>query len=100
MSVWAVGDNNSAARENQKSVTINTGTNLAALTTTYANQLVVSSDTSAGFIANTLYMRNAANNAWVAVNVKHNHSADTDLAGGLFSDILDQNLYQFVLYNM
>ncbi len=100
MSVWTVGDNNSAARENQKSVTINTGTNLAALTTTYANQLVVSSDTSAGFIANTLYMRNAANNAWLAVNVKHDHSADTDLAGGLFSNVLMPNTGQVVDLNV
>jgi hypothetical protein len=91
MAYWAVGDNNSGARENQKSVTILTGTAIAGLTVTYANQLVVSSDTSAGFTANTLYMRNAANNAWISIEVKHDHSADTDPAGGLFSNVLMPN---------
>ena len=99
MSYWAVGQNNSAALENQKSNTIGTGTQLAALTTTYPNQLVTSSDTSAGFIANTLYMRNAANNGWVPIETKHDHSADTDQAGGLLSNILMPNTGQVIDLN-
>jgi len=93
-------DNNSAARMNQKTVTMDTGSALAALTATYPCQVVISTDTSGGFLQDTMYQRNAANNAWVAVEKKHDHSANTDSAGGLFSDILQANVSKYVALNV
>jgi len=92
-------DNNSAARMNQKCNTIDTGAALAALSSTYAGQIVTSTTTETGFSADTMYQRNAANNAWVAIEKKHDHSANTDPAGGLFSDILIANISKLVDLN-
>ena len=100
-SYWvAATDNNSAARMNQKNVTIDTGTALAAITTTYPGQLAVATDTTGGFTADVLYQRNAANNAWNAVFKKHDHSANTDAAGGLHSDVLMANVSKYIDLNV
>lgn len=99
--VWTAGtDSDSAARLNQKTVTIDTGTNLAALATTYAGQLIFSTDTSGGFLANTMYQRNAANNAWTAQlpMTTHDHSTNLAPTGGLLVNILANNTGQ-VVYN-
>lgn len=97
---WTAGsDNNSAARLNQKSVTIDTGTNLAALSTTYPGQLIYATDNSSGsFVQDTLYQRNAANNAWVArvPQTIHDHSAATAATGGLLTNIIADNMGQFL----
>src|SRR3990167_9626886 len=60
-------DSFSAARLNQKSTFVGTGTAIAALATTYAGMLAYSTDTSGASTIDTLYVRNAANDAWVTV---------------------------------
>jgi hypothetical protein len=100
--VWTAGsDSDSAARLNQKTVTIDTGTNLSALATTYPGQLIYSTDTSGAFTANTMYQRNAANNAWTAQlpMTTHDHSTNLATTGGLLSDILSSNTGQVLYYN-
>lgn len=57
-------DGFSAARGNQKTVFVGTGTQIAALGVTYVGQRAYSTDTSAGFVIDNGYVRNAANNAW------------------------------------
>ena len=95
MSYWVAGVTKlSAALLNQKTVTIDVGTNLAALSPTYADQIVISTDTSGGFTQDTIYQRNAANTSWISVLTmqKHLHNADTAAAGGLLSDIYAANM--------
>ena len=53
------------AKLNQKTTFVDTGTNIAALATTYPGQMAYATTTSGGFTADTLYVRNAANSAWV-----------------------------------
>lgn len=95
----AGSDTNSAARANQKSVTIDTGTNLAALSPTYANQLIVSTDSTGGFSAGVMYQRNNANTAWVSFvpMAAHDHSASTASAGGTLFNVYADNMGQSIL---
>jgi len=66
---WEVADVISASRMNQKTLFVGTGTQIDALSTTYAGMYVYSTDTSGTKIADTLYQRNAANSAWVAWSI-------------------------------
>jgi len=59
-----VGDEVGEERLNQKTVIMETGANINALTTTYPGQLAFCTATGSGFTIDTLYQRNAANNAW------------------------------------
>jgi len=100
--VWTAGsDSDSAARLNQKTVTIDTSANLSAMSSTYPGQLVFSTDSAGAFTANTMYQRNAANNAWVAMlpMTTHDHSTNLASTGGLFSDILASNTGQLIYLN-
>jgi len=94
-------DSNSAARMNQKSVTIDTGTNLAALSPTYPLQLIASTDATGGFVAGQMYQRNAANSAWIAFTPmqQHDHSAATTAAGGTLNAVMSDNTGQFIYQN-
>lgn len=99
---WVSGtDSNSAARMNQKNVTIDTGTNLAALSPTYPLQLVASTDSTGGFTAGTLYQRNVSNSAWVTFTPmsQHDHSAATTAAGGTLNAAMSNNTGQFIYQN-
>ena len=58
-------DSFSAARLNQKSTFVGTGAAIAALGTTYAGQFAYCTSTGSGFTIDVLYVRNAANDAWV-----------------------------------
>jgi len=60
-------DSYSAARLNQKTTFVGTGTQIAALATTYAGQLAFATSTTGGFNIDTLYERNSANSAWAAI---------------------------------
>lgn len=85
---WVGEDNISAARMNAKTVWIGTGTQLAALSPTFAGQIAVSTTTASGFTGDTAYFRNAANDTWLFLSMsKHTHSTDTHLSGGLYTDI-------------
>jgi hypothetical protein len=66
---WEVADVISASRMNQKTLFVGTGTQIDALSTTYAGMYVYSTDTSGTKVADTLYQRNAANSAWVAWSI-------------------------------
>jgi len=61
-------DSYSAARLNQKTIFVGTGTQIAALATTYAGQLAYATSTTGGFTIDRLYERNAANTAFVSVD--------------------------------
>jgi hypothetical protein len=65
MSAWAYGETPvTSAKMNQKTVLIDTGTNIASATT-YPGQLAYCTVTGSGFIAGIMYQRNVANTAWV-----------------------------------
>jgi hypothetical protein len=66
MSQFATGDSVTASKIGNKTVLIDTGTNIGGATV-LAGQLAVSTDTSGGFTQDRLYVRNAANNAWLEV---------------------------------
>jgi len=53
------------ARLNQKATVVDTGTNIAALATTYAGMTAYCTSTSGGFTVDHLYIRNSANAAWI-----------------------------------
>lgn len=87
----------SPARFNRKVITHLTGAQIAALSPTYPNQLVVCSATGSGFVLDQMYRRNTANTAWISGGEgAHDHSAQTDAAGGLFSNILLGNLAKVI----
>lgn len=91
-----VGENNlSAPRMNAKTVWIGTGTNLFNLSPTYPGQIAVCSETASGFIKDTVYFRNTNNDGWSFLSMsKHTHNTDDHLSGGLYSDMLYDNLMQ------
>src|SRR5438034_8602286 len=92
-------DSASQARMNQKTVTIDTGTNLAALSPTYKGQLIFSLDSTGGFLTDHLYERNSANTAWTQISPPSSHDHSDVATGGLFSTILSDNAGQFVFTN-
>src|SRR3990167_133266 len=61
-------DSFSAVRLNQKSTFVGTGAAIAAISTTYAGMLAYCTSTGSGFTIDTLYERNAANDAWAAMS--------------------------------
>lgn len=90
----------SAARLNQKTRSMLTGAQIAALSPTYPGEEVFCTSTGSGFTIDTTYTRNSANNAWITSSVgKHKHDADVDSAGGLYSDILLGNFGKYMLYH-
>jgi hypothetical protein len=102
--VWVAGtDSDSAARLNQKTVTIDTGTNLAGLAVTYPGMLVFATDNSSGsFISGTMYQRNPSNSGWVQLLplTTHDHSTNQATTGGLLSDVLAANTGSVVYINL
>jgi len=60
-------DSYSSARLNQKTTFVGTGTQIAALATTYPGQLAYATSTTGGFTIDTLSVRNVANTAWVLI---------------------------------
>lgn len=82
----------SPARFNRKVPSHYTGAQMASLSPTYANQLVACTATGSGFTADTLYMRNSANTAWIGGGGgTHKHDANTEAAGGLLSEVFHAN---------
>jgi hypothetical protein len=102
--VWVAGtDSDSAARLNQKTVTIDTGLNLAALPATYPGMLVFATDNSSGsFSSGYMYQRNASNSGWVQMfpMTPHDHSTNQAVTGGLLSDAFIANTGQMVCVNL
>lgn len=66
---WEVADVISASRMNQKTLYVGTGTQINALSTTYAGMYAYCTTAGSTFVADTLYQRNAANSAWVAWSI-------------------------------
>ena len=66
---WEVADVISASRMNQKTLFVGTGTQLEALSTTYAGMYAYVTTAGGTKIADTLYQRNAGNTAWVAWSI-------------------------------
>jgi hypothetical protein len=95
----AAQDSASQGRMNQKTVTIDTGANLALIAPTYKGQLIFSLDSTGGFTTNFLYERDASNTTWLQVSppTAHYHSSNT--TGGLLSTILSNNQGQFSFNN-
>jgi len=82
----------SPARFNRKVPSHYTGTQMTNLSPTYPNQLVVCTANGGNFVADTIYMRNSANTAWIGGGGGiHKHDANTDSAGGLLSDVFYAN---------
>src|SRR3990167_2310674 len=53
------------ARLNQKTTFVGTGTQINALSITYAGQLAFCTSTGSGFTSDRIYVRNSANSAWI-----------------------------------
>ena len=60
-------DGYSSARLNQKTTFVGTGAQISGLATTYAGMFAYCTSTGSGFTVDVLYVRNAANNAWLQV---------------------------------
>lgn len=89
----------SPARFNRKVPSHYTGAQIAGLSPTYANQLVVCTATGSGFVADTLYMRNSSNTAWIGGGGGiHKHDANTDAAGGLLSEVFHANAAKVIWF--
>src|SRR5215203_369851 len=87
----------SPARFNRKVPSHLTGAQMAALSPTYANQIIICTSSGSGFTADTLYMRNSANTAWIGGGGgMHKHDANTDAAGGLLSDVFYANAAKII----
>ena len=69
---------------------------LQSMQTTYAGQLVrcIGTKTNGIFKPNRSYFRNESNSGWIPdTQFVHLHNANTDIAGGLFSDIIKVNTH-------
>lgn len=66
--VWVTNDVISATRMNEKTIFQGTGAAISGITT-YAGMLVFCTSSGSGFIADTLYKRNAANTSWSPLNI-------------------------------
>ena len=62
---WDTADVLTKARLQQKTNFVGTGTEIAAITTTYAGMVVFCTSTGSGFTINTTYVRNATDAAWI-----------------------------------
>jgi hypothetical protein len=96
----AGNDTVSAARLDQKTITIDTSARLSVLSPTYPGQIVIPLDTSGAFIANNVYYRNAANTAWLTIVPPGPHDHSSNTTGGPLSTILDDNIGQFIFHNL
>lgn len=92
-------DTASQARMNQKTNTVDTGTNLAAINPTFPGMEVFSLDTSGGFTINNKYVRDSTNSSWLQMLPAGSHDHSSSSTGGLFSTVLTDNVGQFILYN-
>jgi len=94
----------SAARFNRKTVTHLPGSgtdSISTLSPTYPNQIVVCTATGGGFTVDTMYIRNTANTAWIGGSGGiHDHSAQADAQGGLFSNVVYANLMKVIWHNI
>lgn len=98
--LWsAQQDTASQARMNQKTNTIDTGTNLAAINPTFPGMEVFSLDSTGGFTTNFKYIRDATNSTWIQISPPAIHDHSSNSAGGLFSKILSDNVGQFLLHD-
>ena len=91
----------SQAKLNAKTILMADANYLQSLQTTYAGQLVrcIGTASSGVFSPNRTYFRNESNTGWIAdTQFKHQHNADTDLAGGLYSDIIKTNLHDIAQF--
>ena len=90
-------DTLASARLNQKSVFVGTGTQINALSTTYAGQQAYCTTAGSIFLADQLYERNAANDAWKAVvfieTAEQNTTPVTD--GANFDAVAGVRYYAF-----
>jgi hypothetical protein len=73
-----VSDRITADRLNRKTVLVDSGANIAALTPA-PGQLAFCTFTGSGFAAGILYERNAANSVWVPISVDGTNAAQGDL---------------------
>jgi hypothetical protein len=94
----------SQAKLNAKTVLMADANFLQSLQVTYAGQLVrcIGTATNGIFSPNRTYFRNESNTGWIPdTQFKHLHNANSDVAGGLYSDIVKVNVHdiaQFVGY--
>jgi len=89
----------SPARFNRKVPSHLTGAQMAALSPTYANQIVICTSNGNNFVADTLYLRNSANTAWIGGGGGiHKHDANTDAAGGLLSEVFYANASKVIWF--
>lgn len=86
----------SQAKLNAKTVLMADANFLQSLQITYAGQLVrcIGTITNGIFKPNRSYFRNESNTGWIPdTQFIHLHNAATDIAGGLFSDIIKVNTH-------
>lgn len=98
---WSGEENVSAARMNSKTIWKGTGSQLASLSPLYPGQIAVSFDATGGFSADAVYYRSADNQSWLPLSMsKHLHDTDFDESGGLFSNIVQANIYDTFWINL
>jgi hypothetical protein len=98
--LWsAQQDTASQARMNQKTNTIDTGSNLAAINPTFPGMEVFALDSTGGFTANFKYVRDATNSTWLQMLPTGSHDHSSSTTGGVFSTILSDNVGQFLLHD-
>src|SRR5689334_16478508 len=105
MSAWVTGEVATRSKLVQKTIFVGTGAEINALTTSTATfesqtlfpgQLAFCTSSGSGFTANHLYMRNAANSAWLEIMTSTNTDTLTnktiDAASNTFSNISGTSL--------
>jgi len=66
---WEVADVISASRSNQKTWFIGTGSQINALSPTYAGQIAFCTSTGSGYTVENIYQRDSSNSSWVALKI-------------------------------
>lgn len=91
----------SQAKLSAKTITMANADFLQAMQTTYAGQAVrcIGTKTNGIFSPNRTYYRNESNTGWIPdTQFIHLHNAATDVAGGLYSDIVKINTHQLACF--
>jgi len=95
-------DSPEKARLNQKTTFVGTGAQISGLSTTYPGQFAFCTSTGSGYTADVLYVRNAANSAWVSQVLTDTISETTETTTTPITDdtnhdaVAGTRYYQFI----
>ncbi len=95
--IWETADTITKARMNEKTIFQGTGSAISGLASTYPGMLAFCTSSGSGFISNTLYTRNTANDGWITdgPNMYFGDGTDGDVTISSNTDLGSSNFKQY-----